>query len=182
MYKYIVSYKDEQFLANSKEGLAKAIAKSKKIPLEEAMEEVKKLSKDFVTVKKENFESLVNKKKKPNLSDIVNGALALVNINISNTESQDEINRRAVICYNCPKLSKVTGCKMCGFAQSLTNTVNGIKKKFNKGFEIPNNLEDKYCGVCECALAVMLPATKEAYKNHNSSDRPKNCWVNELIN
>ena len=132
-------------------------------------------------------ESQVNKNikgdKKKNtriaFKDAVNGATALLREATGDRVDQEEINRRAGICSGCELNSGTTDCYACGFGSRLSKWVNGLKKVFGKGFIIPNKLEGRYCEVCKCSLAMMLPSKMDAFHetDEKQSERPAHCWV-----
>lgn len=127
------------------------------------------------------------KKNRIDFKDGVSGANALLNVVAGNTVSQEEINRRAIICYNCKRKNEPTksgllessNCRACGFSKRLNNYITKLKSAFGAGFDIPNNLSDKHCYVCECALSVMLPSKLNAFKHDKDKQhlRPDNCWL-----
>lgn len=115
---------------------------------------------------------------------MVRGANALVKVVSGNTVSQEEINRRSSICSSCLVdgeygVISTNECRPCGFAKNLNNYINKLKRSFGKGFEIPNNLSDKGCIVCKCALSVMLPSQMDSfnYEGDKQDKRPHHCWV-----
>lgn len=160
---------------------------------------IKKIQKERPSISKSIIEILVNekseeyedkeKKKSVSFSQLVAGASAIVNVAKGSTVSQLEINRRAGICSSCviennPGLVPVGDCRACGFARRLSSWINKVKKDFGSGFIIPNGLEDKGCGACNCALAVMLPSKITAfdYEKDNQEARPNHCWVKKTSN
>lgn len=177
-YKFRLNYRDEQFLGNSADDIALALSKSKRISIEEANIIVSKLLVKAVPILQKDFNPKEIKGLK--FSDVLNGAMSMLKTSSGITVSQDDINSRAIKCSNCPKLSSVSDCRACGFTAKFGRWLNEFKKKFNKGFEIPNNLSDKYCSVCSCSLIAMLPAQKEDFKTESESvreQRPKFCWI-----
>lgn len=178
--RFAVRYKGEKYLGDSYEAIAFRIAKSHCIDYSEAFEIAKNgqpnkespnTSNSFITGK--SFQ----RSKAKGLSDYVKGATALVSVARGQTVPQEETNRRAIICSKCPRLEQIPGCMGCGLAGRIANAVKNIKKLFGKGFVIPNNLETKGCGVCGCALSVMLPAKIELFSDKDQAERPDNCWV-----
>lgn len=144
-------------------------------------------SKEFVSKHAYTSKRLHNPEREPELptsnikfKDAVNGAAALVKCVKGECVDQEEINRRSIICTNCPKLKKVSNCRACGFGGALSKFVNNIKRTvFRKGFEYPNGLEDKYCGICQCSLSMMLPSKMSAFHEDEevNRSRPDFCWI-----
>jgi len=173
MPKLTIKFKGRVYNASTKEAIVRAILKN--YPNEKGIEE-------YVNIAARELVKAIPKSTKKGISfkDAVNGANALVSIVSGGNVVQNEINRRASICSKCPKLSTTSNCLSCGFAGKLNNFVNKVKNAFGKGFTIPDKMASKYCKVCNCSLAVMLPADLK-YFNHekdtNSSERPSTCWI-----
>jgi len=168
-------HKGEKIMGNSPEAIAFRIVKTDTTPFDEILEKVK----SSLKIESNNPPVYKDQKiiKKLTLKDYMSGASALVNVAIGSSVSQEEINRRAVICTNCPKVTEIPGCHGCGLAAAVNETVNKVKKAFGGGFTIPNNLQFNGCGVCSCALSVMLPAKMSQFKKEEV--RPTHCWVNK---
>lgn len=178
MKRLVVHYKGDKYLGDSSSSIANRIASDCNIPLEEAMKYVASHVKDNKNIIQSALEVFKKKTgKAKSFSDYINGAKALVNVIEGNTVTQEEINRRASICNNCPMKTQIPGCMGCGLAGRISNFINSIKKAFKSSFVIPNNLETKGCGVCNCALSVMLPSKMNAFSESDQQERPNHCWV-----
>ena len=181
MKRYSFAYKGEKYLGDSHEAIAFRLIKDyKEIPFEEALILVKnnlRPNKDQPSVNNFITGKSFSRSKSKGLSDYISGATALVKVSSGEIVLQEEINRRGIICTKCPRLETIPGCMGCGLAGRISNAVNKIKKLFGKNFILPNNLETKGCGVCGCALSVMLPAKTEQFNDNDQTERPDNCWV-----
>jgi hypothetical protein len=119
------------------------------------------------------------------MSEAINGAKAILRLAAGQRVEDKEMERRASICKyaipgGCPKLQTVSGCKACGTGAAISSFIGKLKGFFGgKKLEIPNNLSDRYCGVCGCSLAIMLPSKTEAFDfaKDNQKDRPSFCWI-----
>lgn len=181
MKRLFVIFNDDKIYGESPDAIADKIISYNKLTKNEALEYVKKTLRRS-DESPSSYQPPASKKKKLGFSDYLHGAEALVNVSAGNTVDQLEINRRAGICQFCPKLEEVPGCMSCGFAGTLSNALNKIKKAFDSGFEIPNNMSKHGCGVCGCSLAVMLPAKTSAFKETDQNLRPDHCWVKKKSN
>ena len=172
-YSYI--HNGEKILGNTPEAIAFRVAKTDPSPYQEIFERVN----SAIRVNPQEPPSYKEQKiiKKLSLKDYISGASALVSVAAGGAVSQEEINRRAVICTNCPKVTEIPGCHGCGLAAAVNETVNKVKKAFGGGYTIPNNLQFNGCGVCSCALSVMIPAKMSQFKKEEV--RPTHCWVNK---
>ena len=172
-YSYI--HNGEKILGNTPEAIAFRVAKTDPSPYNEIFERVN----SAIRVNPQEPPSYKEQKiiKKLSLKDYISGASALVSVAAGGAVSQEEINRRAVICTNCPKVTEIPGCHGCGLAAAVNETVNKVKKAFGGGYTIPNNLQFNGCGVCSCALSVMIPAKMSQFKKEEV--RPTHCWVNK---
>ena len=170
-----ISYKGQRYLADSKEAIAFRIQKDKGISFEEAFDYV---NKNIRPNKEEpGFFSEPLKKSGKRLSEYVDGALAIVSVASGQYATQEEINRRAGICTNCPLVEEIPGCRGCGMASKLIKVLNKARELYGKAFTIPNNLEGHGCGACGCSLTVMLPAKITLFKESDQTKRPNHCWV-----
>jgi hypothetical protein len=114
-------------------------------------------------------------------NDALVGAEAIVTNFAGGTVSQEEINRRSLICQRCPLVSDVTNCMSCGGSSTVYNWVNSFKKKVGMGAEFPNGIEKKFCGFCSCSLAVKIPTKLSCIAKSSkgiTEKRPENCWLN----
>ena len=59
--------------------------------------------------------------------------------------------------------------------------MKSITSLFRKTFTIPNGLDDKYCSVCDCSIAAMIPAQLSDFKNESEDKKLErkevNCWI-----
>ena len=129
------------------------------------------------------------KERKLSLGDIFHGAKAYVDLGRGKTVSQQELNRRADICFNCPLISETTDCFGCGAGARLARKVASLKNEVGHTFNIPSGstqtksnieLSKLYCGVCGCsALALSLSKMKHIRTESNelNEQRPDNCWI-----
>ena len=177
-----VYYKGYNYKAEDNSSLIKRIARdNKKISVSEITSYVEENAKEYTLQEKEKNELTFKK--------MVAGASAIINVTKGSIVTQAEINRRASICQNCksnggPGVVSTGECRPCGFAARLATWINSVKKNFGKSFTIPNNFEDKGCGSCLCALAVMLPSKMSAfdYEKDSVNARPDHCWVKKTSN
>lgn len=184
MFKYRYFYNGDTLFGNSIDEVANTLVKaskntSKPYSFPSAVLEVQK---SMVPVHKSLIEQKIPKKAKrdaPSLQEIAAGATSALKQIGGICEDQTVINRRAIICSACPKKSDTSGCGPCGFAGKVKSFVNGVKKMFGGGHTIPNGLDRSYCDVCDCSLAMMLPAQLKDFKAStvNDPERPKNCWI-----
>lgn len=183
-FKYRLTYRNEQFLGNDLESIAKSISKSKKVTIEEANKIVSKLAEKMVPRIAKDFNPV--EKKSLSFKDVVHGASSMLKQTLGFSVDQIEINRRSNKCFtgnnggSCPKLTAVNDCRACGWSQKYKNWANGMMKVFGKGYVIPNNLEDKFCSVCKCSLAAILPAQIQDFKGESEEkkvERPNYCWL-----
>ncbi len=177
-FKYRITYRNEQFLGNDLAAIAKSISKSKGIDIEEANKIVNKLATKLVPKIAKDFNPQI--KTKISFKEAVHGASSILKTTIGSRVDQSEINSRAIKCTNCPKLELVSNCMSCGFSGIFKKWMNGMAKIFGAGYTIPNGLENKYCGVCQCSLGALLPAKIEDFKQEEESknkSRPDFCWI-----
>ena len=183
-YKYRIRYDGEQFLGQTLNDIAKHISNSKKIDLEEANKIVSKIAEKLVPVPQSDFNHNPPAKKLSWVNTIA-GATAILKSNLGSAVDQLEIEKRAMKCRSgdnglqCPKLSEISDCRACGWAGRFSKWMNKVKKMFKMGYDIPSDMKDKYCSVCDCSLAAMLPAQKSDFKESESKNntRPSYCWV-----
>ena len=179
MKRFKFAYKGEKYLGDSHEAIAFRLIKDyKDITFDEALILVKnntRPNKDQPSTNNPIIGKTVYKTK--HLSDYIIGAKALVKVVAGQVVSQEEINRRSIICSSCPRITEIPFCNTCGQAGIFASAVNKLKQLFGKGFTIPNNLEKRGCDVCDCALSVMLPSKMEYFSDKDQAQRPDNCWV-----
>lgn len=140
--------------------------------------------------KAENIQKITNQgdtitaaKRELKFHEIISGAKAILKNELGLTASQEEINRRAIICTGCKLVTDVSGCKACGAGKSIAqwmDKMSGVLSKFRKAPIIPNSLGDKYCDHCGCSLYIMLPSEMSNFNEPNNVTRPKHCWANPL--
>lgn len=180
-YKYRVSYKNQQFLGNTPESLEKALVKAFKISEAEANKIVSRLIRESIPVVKDQmFKSSVGKKAL-SFREAVNGAKAVLKASLGIGVEQSVINQRAIKCSACPKISTVTNCKSCGWGSKFQKWMKSMISIFRSNFTVPNGLDDKYCSVCDCSIAAMLPAQLSDFKNESDAKKEErkevNCWI-----
>lgn len=180
--RYRVPYKGELIIGSSAEKIAETIVKHGVLSYEDSLVYVKAQLKEYSPEPQANTFIRNPEKKELGLSDYVSGALAVVSIVKGSSVSQEEINRRAIICSSCPKLDDIKGCMPCGLAKRIADSVNKIKSLFGAAFNMPNGLNSKGCGVCKCALSVMLPSKMSQFTEQDQSTRPNHCWVKRTSN
>ena len=182
-YKYKIWYNGEQYLGNNLNDIAVAISRSKKVDLDEANKIVTRISEKIIPIPEKELKYTVSKK----LSwvETVAGATAVLKSNLGVAVPQIEIENRAIKCRSglngnkCPNLTEISDCRACGWAGRFSTWMNKLKKMFNMGYDIPSDMKDKYCAVCSCSLAAMLPAQKSDFKESESKNnsRPDFCWI-----
>lgn len=122
------------------------------------------------------------KKKRVTLGDAVNGAKALIKYTSSNRISTEELTRRSTICSQCPMINRLGGCMSCGAAGAIARFVNKIRSSYNLEIQIPSEVRQSYCGVCECSLALMVVTHINDF--HESAEknamRPDCCWMKTI--
>jgi hypothetical protein len=118
------------------------------------------------------------KPKKIGLADAAIGAKALIKNLMGSSVSSEEIIRRSSICATCPLMSRIGGCASCGAGGKIANWINGIRAGKKLQIAIPSEVSSSYCGVCQCALALMV-VTKKAdfYDESKNGQRPDVCWL-----
>ena len=105
---------------------------------------------------------------------------ALLNVASGNVETNYEITRRAAICRNCPHLTSVSDCMSCGGAGKVSNLIRSVRSIFKKNINIPHEAAKRYCGLCGCSLALLLPTTMPNQKDETeevNEKRPDHCWL-----
>lgn len=177
-----VFYKKEQFIGQTDEDLVRSIVVKFGIKRNIAQEYVKNFSRDRSAVSSEELKK--QEKRNLSLQDVVNGAFAVLSVSAGNIVSQEEIDRRASICEGCDNKDSVSGCYSCGFGKRVVNFVNKFKKSIKSEFNIPNNLEKKFCKTCGCSMVVMLPSKMSAFneKTEMNNSRPDKCWIKKTSN
>lgn len=177
-----VFYKKEQFIGQTDEDLVRSIVVKFGIKRNIAQEYVKNFSRDRPAVS--SGESKTQEKRNLSLQEVVNGAFAVLNVSVGNTVNQEEIDRRASICIGCNNLTAVSGCSSCGFGKRVVEFVKKFKKSIKSGFNIPNNLENKFCKTCSCSMVVMLPSKMSMFneKTKMNISRPDKCWIKKTSN
>ena len=88
-----------------------------------------------------------------------------------NVVSPREIARREAICSKCD------------FREEKTSIISQLSKtlgKFANRHRVPDSVSKYRCGVCECSLMLLLPAT-DADMHQDSPEeaekRPDGCWL-----
>jgi hypothetical protein len=109
-----------------------------------------------------------------NFDDVVSFLKSMKSMIAEGTVSQEEANRRASICVNCPLNSNVTGCLPCSGLASVAQSLIGNKKT-------PADHLLKMCGVCGCVNKVKVWVKKETLDKlttvkDNQDKYPVGCW------
>lgn len=131
-----------------------------------------------------------SKKRKLTLGQMFHGARAYIDIGRGNIVSQTEINRRARICANCPKISDTTDCFGCGAGRRLVSQVQKLKQDTKQQFSIPQvivghrtseqPISKYYCSVCSCSCIALNVSQMKHIRSEEDSinkQRPEECWM-----
>lgn len=180
MFKYKIRYNGEEYLGNSVDGVAASLFKAGGFA--HINDAIRFVNKNIVPVVKGVEVERVNVNRKRvhvTLADAKNGAISALRQIGGNVVDQNEINRRAAICTNCPLKGQISGCMGCGLAAKITNFVNTVKGLWGASYNIPNDLKKNHCQACGCSLAMMLPAELQDFteKERTNKLRPNFCWV-----
>jgi len=184
-FKYRFRYNGEWIYGNSIDSIARSISNSNS-SISYAVA-VTMVSKNIAPVHKSNVDQVISPAnkvtKKLSIKDAVAGATSALKQIGGDTIPQEEINRRAIICSSCPKLSEISGCKSCGFGGKIVKLVNNVKQVFGFGVKIPNGLGSHFCDCCNCSLAMMLPANLIDFNESTRNDktRPDSCWLKKKV-
>ena len=118
-------------------------------------------------------------KKKVGIADAVVGAKALLRFTSGEAVSGSEMERRASICSQCPHISLISGCRSCGAAGAIAKLLNAVRAAHKLQYPIPVSVKEKYCSVCDCSLALMVPSKISAFAENDEKNgkRPDNCWI-----
>lgn len=158
----------------------------------EALADVKNGGKPH-SIARDHSAARTPKKKKLTLSEMLNGAIALVDIIKGDIATDREIQRRAAICAECPMISDTsdscTGCKQ----NKMSKFARDLAVKYGRNFIQPmiiaqhttpkrtGRISEFYCGFCGCScLNLILSHSKHFLKKENSA-RPANCWVHDEV-
>lgn len=118
----------------------------------------------------------------PGLYDVARASMAMINHKLDGSQlvSQEEANRRAQICRNCPFRAQMTlPCSRCFSA--LENVVGWITG--SRGTPFDEKLSA--CGICRCYISasVWLPVdvqcvgtTEEMREKFSVAKEVSNCW------
>lgn len=86
------------------------------------------------------------------------------------TVPQEEAERRALICKNCPRQVDVPGCFGCKGVGGLVSALKGTKRTAPEPFL-------KTCGVCGCYNSVQVWVPLEVLKSASGAlEYPEHCW------
>jgi len=178
-FKYRFHYKGEWIYGNSIDAIANSISRDGERSFASA---VTLVSKNMIPVYGEVKDQVIpasKNTKKVGIKEASAGAMSALKQIGGGTVPQEEINRRAIICSGCPKISDISGCRSCGFGGKLVKFVNNIKQAFGFGIKIPNDLSSKFCDCCDCSLGMMIPANLIDFqdKTRNDETRPERCWL-----
>jgi len=109
------------------------------------------------------------------LRDAVAAAKAFKHAIKGDVVSPEEIRRRGAICNTCPKRQRV---------RSRASQVSQILGLLANRHKVPAEVKDYSCGVCGCALMLLLPATKEDLhvdSEKEAKERPERCWLTDAL-
>lgn len=112
----------------------------------------------------------------------VSGAKALLRNFVGDIVDKEEIKRRSSICSACKENIETTDCVACGFGGKLNSYINSLKQSFGGNeIKLSQSVKGRYCGVCNCALALMLPSKMDAFteSDDKQKSRPNHCWVKQ---
>lgn len=118
--------------------------------------------------------------KKKTLTETIHGAKALIRYMGGQAVTEKELERRSLICNNCPLKDSVSDCMSCGGSGKVAAFINRIRRSKKVEGSIPESLRKKYCGMCGCSLPLLLVTqfkdfeVEDAQKN---SARPDHCWL-----
>jgi len=128
-------------------------------------------TKDFDAGKVEGIEE-DDDAMKLTLKDAVSATLALAEAIQGNTESPEEVLRRATICLKCPKKTLTRG-----MLPRVAQRMGELSRKH----DVPNALAGYMCGVCKCPLLNLIPSIKLPVDTSKQlSQRPTNCWLRQI--
>lgn len=120
----------------------------------------------------------------PGLYDVVRGSVVMMNHKAHGSQlvEQEEANRRAQICFNCPLRAQMTlPCSRC--ISALENVVQIITGSHST----PHDERLSACGICKCFIAasVWLPletqcigVDPEMREKFAFAKEHFNCWKN----
>lgn len=116
-------------------------------------------------------------------SDVLRGTRALMDIVKGDIATQQEIERRAKICEDCPKLAATSDCKTCGGGRKFSRYANTLALAYGKGFVQPKIKSGKasefYCGECGCSILNLILSKSKHFLSKETKERPKNCWASK---
>lgn len=117
--------------------------------------------------------------KKISLQDAVTGAMALLRYSTGKSVTDAELVRRSNICAVCPLRNTISTCASCGSAGRITNWINKIRSLAKIQIQIPSEVRQSYCGVCNCALALMVVTDINGFAESDDKNRtrPDLCWL-----
>jgi hypothetical protein len=120
----------------------------------------------------------------PGLWDVVRGTAVMINHKAHDSQlvPQEEANRRAQICFNCPLRSQMTlPCSRC--MSALENVVNAITGSHGTPFDEKLSA----CAICKCYISasVWLPletqcvgVSDDMRERFGFARESFNCWKN----
>jgi hypothetical protein len=96
---------------------------------------------------------------------------AFAQASTGDTVGEVEVMRRNSVCAACPKREKVTG-----IVSRVSQTLGVLANRHR----VPKSMKDYRCGVCGCALMLLIPA-KTPHKDspEEAAVRPSSCWASD---
>lgn len=110
--------------------------------------------------------------------EAISAATALIKNASGEMVSQEEYNRRELICRKCPLFQKTSDCFGCGAIKGISSAIEKVKAVI--GGDVRTTLTDaRYCGFCGCSVSVIGVTKLDNYKvSEKDNDRPSFCWLN----
>lgn len=118
--------------------------------------------------------------KRLTIGDTIRGAKAFIKYLAGKAASNKEIQRRSNICIGCLEVSSVSDCLGCGGSGKIANSVNSVRAAKGQETLIPDSIKDKYCGICDCSLTMLITAQHKDLKPESEPKnllRPNHCWL-----
>lgn len=108
------------------------------------------------------------------LSDVSQALKAYRSARAQDTVDDQEALRRGKICKQCPMRRKVGG--FIGRVSHILGAATG-------NHQLPEDLRDYKCGVCQCSLLLLVPAVETSLHKDSPEERRKRmksapgCWL-----
>lgn len=128
---------------------------------------------------------------KMSLTKLIQGALATFSVIKGDIASQEEINRRSEICFDCKKIAVSTGCSTCSSSKNKAADFSRMLAiKYGKSFTTPTGtaynmngavasgpISKFFCGFCGCSCLVLVLSKSRHFLKRENTDRPDHCWA-----